>query len=251
MSTFINFLDILKPSLLSLLPALVVIWLGYRLGMVAYFKRKEHEKIIQRYLETGIDLISFNIDHALSVFRENWAHSLRLLKEFRGTAATGLPIRKESCHEKFLKYEDNSFSITPFYKVKSIVDDDIFWEACQLLFAFVGSAYDFFENDLRLAIEAYSNNDIQIPNPKQFHDKYTEEIWRLNKESEKFYVILKELQNIALHLETKPMVFRDLEGLKNSPEIKLSVAIMKNSFTNAIQFNEKKSEIKDEEDSKT
>jgi hypothetical protein len=115
----------------------------------------------------------------------------------------------------------------------------------------VGSAYDFFENDLRLAIEAYSNGDIQISNPKQFHDKYIEEIWQLNKESEKFYVILKELQNIALYLETKPMVFRDLERLKNSPEIKQGVALLKNNFTNAIQFDEKKPDIKEEEDSKT
>ena len=246
MPTFIAVLEALKPALLSLLPAFIVIWLGYRLGMLTYFKQKENEKIIQRYLEWGIDLISSNVDHALSIFRENWVHSLLLLKEFRGTTDVGLPLRKESCQEKFLKYEPSSFLITPFYKVKSLVGDDIFWESCQDLFAFVGATYDFFENDLRLAIEAYSEEKIPISSSKQFHDKYAEEVWRLNKESERFYVILKELQNIALHLETKPMVFRDLERLKMTPEIKQSVALLKEAFSEAILSAKKKGQIKEE-----
>jgi hypothetical protein len=80
---WIEFLEEMRPAFVSMLIALLTIWLGYRLGLIAYFRRKEHEQIIQRYLEQGVDLISANIDHALSVFRENWSQSLWLLKEFR------------------------------------------------------------------------------------------------------------------------------------------------------------------------
>lgn len=236
MSFFISVLDALRPALLSLLPALIAVWIGYRLGMLAYFKKKDHEKIILRYLELGIDLVSSNIDHALSIFRENWAHSLWLLKEFSGTADVELPIRKESYQGKFLKYEPKSFSVTPFYKIKSIVGDDIFWDACQDLYAFVGTTYDFFENDLRLALEAYSEKKIEISSPKKFHEKYVAKIKRLNKESERFYVILKELQNVALYVETKPIGFRELEKLKLSPEIRKSVNSLKKAFSGYLQL---------------
>ena len=126
MSTFIAVIDTLKPALLSILPALIAVWLGYRLGLLGYLARKEHEKIVQRYLEAGIDLMSSNTDHALSIVSENFAHSLRLLNEFRSTEKTGLPVRKESLRNVFLKYETSSFSVTPFYRVKSITGDDIF-----------------------------------------------------------------------------------------------------------------------------
>ena len=138
MSAFIKILNSTQPILLILLPVLVTALLGYWLGLRTYFKRKEHEQIIHRYLEQGVDLLSANLDHALSIFRENWAYSLRLLKEFRGTASTEL-LRKESYDERFLRYEQKSFSIIPFYKVRSLVGEDIFWVSGQDLFVREGT----------------------------------------------------------------------------------------------------------------
>jgi hypothetical protein len=59
-------------------------------------------------------------------------------------------------------------------------------------------------------------------------------------------VVLKELQNIALHLETKPMGFRELERLKKSPEIKQSVALLKEAFSESLLFAKKRGQIKEE-----
>lgn len=180
----------------------------------------------------------------MSIFRENWAHSLRLLKEFRGTAEAGFPLRKKSLRKAFLKYETSSFSVTPFYKVRSITGDDIVWEACQLLFAFVGAAYDFFENDLRLALEEYSKDSNQISSHEKLYDEYTKEVHRLNKEADKFYLILKELQNIVLYVETRPIGFRGLERLKDLPEIKQSIVSLRKVFADTNSLSENKNQTK-------
>ena len=74
----------------------------------------------------------------------------------------------------------------------------------EILYAFVGSAYDFFENDLKLTIHLYCNNDLNNPEPEDIYNGLMEEVWKKYKESEKFYLIIKELQNLALILETEP-----------------------------------------------
>ena len=108
----IEFLNEMRPTFVSLLIALLTIWLGYRLGLLTYFQKKEHEQIIKRYLEQGVDLISSNIDHALGTFNENWALSLRMLKEFRSTNLANVPMRKESFNKEFLRYDSKSFSVS-------------------------------------------------------------------------------------------------------------------------------------------
>ena len=209
-----------EPIFLSLLPVLISIWLGYRLGLLTYFQKREHEQIIQRYLEQGVDLISSNVDHALGIFKENWALSLRMLREFNGSNSANIPMRKESLAREFIMYDPKSFSISPFYKIKSLVGDDAFWEATQLLFAFVGTTYDFFENDLKYAIQAFYREDVPMASAKKIYEGYMAEVRSLNEKSEKYYKIIMELQNLAIHLETKPLTFKDIVSFKKKPEAK-------------------------------
>ena len=189
----IELLNELKPTLSSLLIALVSIWLGYRFGLLTYFQKKEHDQIIHRYLEQGVDLISSNMDHALTVFRENWSLSLRMLREFRETNAANVPMRKESYNKEFTIYDSKTFSVSPYYKIKSLVGDDVFWESAQLLFSFVGNSYSFFENDLKLCIQAYYNPDVETAPFDQIYECYLKQVHNLNEEANKYYKILMEL----------------------------------------------------------
>jgi hypothetical protein len=205
--------------MVAVLIALLTVWLGYRLGLVSYLRRREHELIIQRYLEQGVDQLTANFDHALCIFRENWAHSLRMLREFRGTVCAGIPARKETYSQGFLSYEPQSFFIQPFYKVSYLVGNNVFWHRGQDLFAFIGSAYDFFENDLRLALVKFCNHEMENTDPKQLYETYLKEVLRLNQESDRFYTLLKHLQNLASILETKQMSFKDLHKVRDHEQV--------------------------------
>jgi hypothetical protein len=219
----IALLNELKPVLFSLLTVLVSIWLGYRFGLITYFQKKEHDQIIQRYLEQGVDLIASNMDHALTTFRENWSLSLRMLREFRETNATGIPMREGSYTREFTIYDPKIFTVSPYYKIKSIVGDDVFWESAQLLFAFVGNSYSFFENDLKLCLQSYHDPNVKSAPFEQIYECYLKQIHILNDEANKYYKILMELQNIAVEIETRPLSFNEMTAFKNKPVIKIIV----------------------------
>ncbi|MBW2004798.1 MAG: hypothetical protein JRI72_09330 [Deltaproteobacteria bacterium] len=112
------------------------------------------------------------------------------------------------------------FLISPFYKIKSLVGEDIFWESTQLLFAFVGTTYDFFENDLKFAIQTFYENDIPTAPAEKIYESYLEEIRNLHEKSNKYYKIIMELQNLAMLLETKPLNFKDISSFKDKREVK-------------------------------
>jgi len=228
----IEFLNEMRPTFVSLLIPLLTIWLGYRLGLLTYFQKKEHEQIIKRYLEQGVDLISSNIDHALVTFSENWALSLRMLKEFRETNQANVPMRKESFNKEFLQYDLKSFSVSPYYKIKSLVGDDVFWESAQSVFSFVGNAYSFFENDLKLTIQAYYNPDVETASYEIIFDKLSSKVRELMEDSYKYYKVVMELQNLAVALETEPLSFKNLVSFKDKP---LSKTIVKRLRSELIE----------------
>ena len=232
----IEFLNEMRPTFVSLLIPLLTIWLGYRLGLLTYFQKKEHEQIIKRYLEQGVDLISSNIDHALVTFSENWALSLRMLKEFRETNLANVPMREESFNKEFLQYDSKSFSVSPYYKIKSLVGEDVFWESAQSVFSFVGNAYSFFENDLKFTIQAFYNPDVETAPYDKIFDTYSKKVHDLMEESYKFYKIVMELQNLAVALETKSLSFKDLVAFKDKPLSKIIVNRLRSELLEKISI---------------
>ncbi|HHT9136903.1 MAG TPA: hypothetical protein ACFYEK_06595, partial [Candidatus Wunengus sp. YC60] len=68
------------------IPAGLAYWFGHK----QYLTKRDHEQITKRYLENGIDVIVEGIEHALGVFSENFAHSMRILKTFRDKKNAGI-----------------------------------------------------------------------------------------------------------------------------------------------------------------
>lgn len=68
-------IDVVK----ELIPLAAAGWFALRL----FFKQKEHESITSRYLEGGIDKVASGMSENLDDYRNNWARTLHLLKEYR------------------------------------------------------------------------------------------------------------------------------------------------------------------------
>ncbi len=223
--TFDDFMKIISPIL--------AVFLAYWLGIHTRTKNTQHEQIIRRYLEQCVDLLSVNVDNALNTFNQNFAHALRLLKEFEDAEKAGIPLRTESREIHFALYDPKSFSPIPFYKLKSLIGDDIFWVAVQDLFVFIDTSYHFFSGDLKLAIDTYYSNRERMPSSDKIVEADFEKVRRLMEESYNYYSILKELQNIALILETDTsLTFDKLEKLKRNKEIIETVNSLKAKFEN-------------------
>ena len=67
-------LDSVLPTLTAVTPA----FLAYLLGLCAYHKQKEYELVRRRYLDEGLDAYAEDVEHALSVLRQNWAHGVAI-----------------------------------------------------------------------------------------------------------------------------------------------------------------------------
>ena len=212
---------------------LLTAFIAYKFGIQKYLYQRGHEQITKRYLENGVDLVIEGVEHALGVFQENYAHLLRILKNFHEKQKMGLKLNPDEYDgTKFHRYKQELFYITPFYKLRTIIGDpdNIFYKQTQHLFAFVEKTTNFFQYDLCIAIKEFlEGNKIQLTAEK-LCESYMESVEGYNNESKKYYTLIKELQNIVCVIETNAMLLKDMKKLKDRDDIKKCIERLKVSL---------------------
>ena len=210
--------------------------LAYWFGRRQYLIKRDHEQITKRYLENGIDVIVGGIEHALGVFRENFAHSLRILKTFRNKKNAGIsPSPEDYATDCFLRYKQELFYTAPFYKLILLCGEEaeIFHNQTQHLFAFVESATNFFQYDMCVALKEFAEGNRITVDAKTLSDDYLKVVKDYSDKSQKYYDLLNELQKIAFALETEPIRYRNLKKFRDRQEIKQTLENVKNIFKNS------------------
>jgi hypothetical protein len=219
----------LGDSLKILIPSGLAYWFGSR----QYLIKRDHDQITKRYLENGIDIIIEGIEHALGIFRENFAHSLRILKIFREKQNVGIkPSPDDYTADRFLRYKQEQLDTAPFYKLELLVGEEakIFHDQTQHLFALVETATNFFEYDMCVALKEFvEGNKIEV-NALALCEEYLKHIDEYNNKSEKYYELINELQKIAFVLETNPLRYKNLKDFRNKKEIKQNLERIKKYF---------------------
>ncbi len=214
------------------IPAGLAYWFGCR----QYLIRRDHEQITKRYLENGIDVILKGIEHALGVFRENLAHSLRILKTFRDKKNAGIsPSPEDYANNCFLRYKQELFYTAPFYKLIQLCgkEAEIFHDQTQHLFAFVELATNFFQHDMCVTLKEFvEGNRIKVDANILF-DNYLKVVKDYSDKSQKYYDLINELQKIAFALETEPIRYRNLKKFRDRQEIKQTLENVKKIFKNS------------------
>lgn len=214
------------------IPAGLAYWFGRR----QYLIKRDHEQITKRYLENGIDVIVEGIEHVLGVFRENCAHSLRILKTFRNKKNAGIsPSPEDYATDCFLRYKQELFYTAPFYKLIQLCgkEAEIFHDQTQHLFAFVESATNFFQYDMCVALKEFVEGNRITVDAKTLSDDYLKAVKDYSDKSQKYYDLLNELQKIAFALETEPIRYRNLKKFRDRQEIKQTLENVKNIFKNS------------------
>ncbi len=174
-----------------------------------------------------------SIEHALGVFRENAAHSLRILKIFREKQAAKMKMASEDYSpSRFLRYNQNFFYTAPFYKLQSLVgkEGSIFYVQTQDLFAFVEKTTNFSEYDLCTAIKEFVEGDKITADAVALYEGYMKLIEGYFKESEKYYALVGELQRIGYLMETNFIQYKDLENFQHRKEVQESLKRIKDHF---------------------
>ncbi len=220
---------------------LVAAFIAYKYGLAAYFRRREYEQIIKRYLEEGIDRAEVSIEHAVGVFTDNNRMALSVVMALKQKMA-GLIVEEKDYSPAFRKYEQQYFDCIPFVKIQRLVGDTIFWKSVQLLYAFVDVKSIWFEMDFRMTVKNAIEGTIDIPldtlleETKKTLEGYFED-------SKKYLYILLELESIANILEKESkLTWSKLGEFRNRSDIKGSVQTLKDKFAEDLERFEQKSE---------
>ena len=112
----LQWIQIFSPFIVAIVAASV--------GIFVYHKQKEYELVLQRYLIDCIDLICADIDYSLGLFRNNWVRCLQLLKQFRDVE---FAMNEKDYASLYIPFDYKHFTITPFIRLKKLIDDNIFF----------------------------------------------------------------------------------------------------------------------------
>jgi hypothetical protein len=206
-------------------------FVAYLLGLRAYHLQREYELVRRRYLDEGLDAFAADVEHALGVFKNNWQHSLNVLKHYREMDAA---MRRELIDTGWLDVEMSQFRVRPNYRVGTLVGDRVFWNIQQLLFAFVGTTTAFFKDDLGGAVR-HAISGGALKGPKQtMIDEYVQQCEKHLDTANRYHILLGEVQAITTEFERKRFTLASVQKFKDREVVKSSVKRLKDAFADKL-----------------
>lgn len=205
---------------------IIALYIGYRLGLRAYFRQKDYELVRQRYLIDGADEVAANIEYGLSVYRNNWARGLEILRMFRDV---GDRINPKMFEEGYICFDQSKFQMRPHYRMEHLVGDMIFWRVQQQLAAFVITFTGHIKEDMCTEIKL--NLSCQPEKRKELVDKYDKLLLEKENDIWAYYVPLEKIQDISRLLERTRFTPEEIGQLKNNEFVKEAVKVVKQKFS--------------------
>ena len=102
-----------------------------------YFRQREHELILSRYLEGGIDLLAAELQRVITIFNHNWARCLSVLAAFRDLEAD---FDIAELQKGFIDLESSNPNVVAHHRLFTLVGTHEYWMAYQAATAFFAGA---------------------------------------------------------------------------------------------------------------
>jgi len=205
---------------------IIALYIGYRLGLRAFFRQKDYELVRQRYLIDGADEVAASIEYGLTVYRNNWARGLQIIRMFRDV---GDQINPKMLEEGFICFDQSKFQMRPHYRMEYLVGDMIFWRIQQKLAAFVITSTGHIKEDMCTEIKL--NLSCQPERRMEIVDKYEKLLLEKEDEIWAYYVPLEKIQDISRLLERTRFNPEEIGQLKNKEFVKEAVKVVKEKFS--------------------
>jgi len=220
-------LDLFRDITLVLLGAAV----AARLAVSAYFTQREHEMVVSRYLEGAVDHLAADLQRMMATLNHNWHCCLTLIKAYReyGEDFDLAELRKE-----FLEMASGNLNLTAHYRIYTIVRSHELWEVHQAAMSFFDIENDKLVHEIPDAIELKFRTD----RVEASHAAVAETAARLAKEiqdnSQRFVNLASEYESLSRMLELKRLTNKELEKLKDGPEVKEILERLRENFKDVL-----------------
>jgi hypothetical protein len=200
---------------------------AYEWGLKQYFRQREHELILKRYLTEGIDLISMHVTNAEQAFIYNHNKASEVLDQLK-------VFKKGDLSVKFLTVQTYLGSM-PIQKLRYLLGDDILATSIQELLIFInskGTYLNTFFYPQALKIEQALKNHKNPETLEQLEGELTDALKRHLDEDfsvfTQYAFVQTELQRIASILEKETtLTWSDLNEFQKRSEIKEDVKMVK------------------------
>lgn len=217
-------------ALITGISILLAAIIGAKYGLLTYFRKREHEIILKRYIDEGIDRLSELIDNASQVFIYNYktAHNIvSKLESLQEANLSSVKFRTIQAGPEF----------TPYSKLTHLVGDNAFVLCIQKLLIFVDSQCDYLDSYFRSLVLEVANilRDNRDKDSETLMKMSGELVKVLNNhldedfdEFNEFSSLTDNLQMFALILEKETnLTWAYVSEFRNRNEIKQSVEMVK------------------------
>jgi hypothetical protein len=202
---------------------------AYYFGLRTYFKQREHEQIMKRYLDEGIDLVLAGINRAFRVFIDNHHKALNALKQVEEKQEVNAPVA-------FEVYDRHILEVTPYLKANRLIGDDIFGNVIGAFLGFVEGNRVLLENEFQQLRNIITEEGTQTTLTLDSAIKEVRQrIDDAYKKYVKYFTLVGELQEITMALEKqKNLSWADLDNFKNRNDIKEIVKRLRECFKEEV-----------------
>lgn len=200
---------------------------AYEWGLKTYFRQREHELILKRYLTEGIDLISKEVTNAEQAFLYNYRKASEILQQLK-------VFKKADLSVKFLNVQ-TYLGAMPIQKLRYLLGDDILATAIQELLIFIDSdgtyLNTFFYSEalkIQQALQTHKNPETLEQLAGELTDAGEHQLAQQFSIFTQYAFVQTELQRITSLLERrKTLTWSDLDEFQKRSEIKEDVKMVK------------------------
>ena len=200
----------------EVIPLAAAGWFALRL----FFKQKEHESITSRYLEGGIDKVASGMSENLDAYRNNWARTLHLLKEYR---EYGENFDTSELKKGYAEIHAGNLESIANRRVCYLTDSFVFYNAYQSVLAFCVNANNGMEKEIAKAIEISMSEEGKKIDRSQVIKGLQEVLFKLNEEAKLYEPIVIELVHVGGVLEKQKNSYKKLENFRKNHQVTKAV----------------------------
>lgn len=219
--------DLLRDVSLVLLGGAV----AAKLAVSAYFTQREHEMVVSRYLEGAVDHLAADLQRMMATFNHNWHRCLALIKAYRDYSED---FDLDELKKGFLEMTSGDLNLTAHYRIYTIVRSHALWDVHQAAMAFFDSENDKLVHEIPDAIELKLTTD----RVDASHAEVAEAVAQLAKEaqdnSHRFVNLASEYQSLSRILELKRLTNKEIEKLKDGPEVQEILNRLQQNFKDIL-----------------
>ncbi len=203
----------------QLLIALVTAGLSILGAYWLYLRKREHQLVLERYLDQGIDQVIKSFQKGMLIHDHNWMHARLVIQQHRLTQK----VPDHDCLQGFKDVDLAAMSISPVYRVNRLLGTSIVWNLIQQQSGQIfNGAFDLRFRVVHAFLDRTRSD--HTPIAKDEYDHYNALICQVRRKGDGFTKVIGVLTELTTIFEQESFAFKTLDRFKERGDVRAIVA---------------------------